>query len=115
MDACSVLQNDEAGVIVESDAEVILTGVAAVSEESLTELRIGPCPYHHPRPERRRARIEDLDLATDLVGAEVAARQKPTAITETLRSPRRRIVISAASATRSNAVARNSTMAVGLP
>ena len=66
VDPLGVLEDDEAGVVVEADAE-LLAGGAAVGEQPRLERRIDPGPRHDLGAERRRARIEDLDLAADLV------------------------------------------------
>jgi hypothetical protein len=66
VDLVGVFQHDEPGVIVEGDAE-LLTGGAPVGEQPGAERGIDPSARHDLGAERRRARVQNLDLPPNLV------------------------------------------------
>ena len=70
--ALGVLQHDQLGVVVEADAQ-LLAGRAAVGQQAGLEGGIGPGAGDHLGAQRRRARIQHLDLAADFAGLDQAA------------------------------------------
>jgi hypothetical protein len=69
MNLVGVFQNDQAGVVIEADAELFARGTA-VGEQARAKAGIDPRPRHHLGAQCGRARIQYFDLPTDFARAD---------------------------------------------